>query len=347
MRWFYVPNENTEGDQIGPRMAFEKLLQGGVFSAYTAYSYLVRGKAANCHQDALNEFIESAREFAPDVIFIQHPGNGYPMDRLFLQKLKAIPSKPKLVLHEGDPYDKWFKRIDKTLRNTFKEADLVILVGLGKLAELVRDAGAKNIRFIPHSYDSKRFSSEWQPTHSRTHDAVMIANCGYVKNIPGLYLPGGRKRRQTAEALYLALGDRFAVFGGGGAWQGRPYAHGNLPFDRQGEVIRSSWVSVNWHHFDDLSFYSSDRLAISLASGVPHITNYQEGYQHIFEGIPGLFIVKTPREAADAAIFLLSMPILRRNELGQASAEYARTHFEATKVYSDIVEVIKEHLQMR
>jgi hypothetical protein len=55
MRWFYVPNENIEGDQIGPRMAFEKLHQVGVFSAYLAYSYLVRGKVANCHQDALNE----------------------------------------------------------------------------------------------------------------------------------------------------------------------------------------------------------------------------------------------------------------------------------------------------
>ena len=92
MRWLYVPNENTEGDQIGPRMAFEKLQQEGFFSAYAVYSYLVRGTAVNCHQEALNEFIESARAFAPDVIFIQHPSNGYPMDRAWLRQLKSLPA---------------------------------------------------------------------------------------------------------------------------------------------------------------------------------------------------------------------------------------------------------------
>ena len=55
MLWIYVPNENTEGDQIGPRMAFEKLHQESVFSDCFAYSYLVRGKAANSHQDDLDE----------------------------------------------------------------------------------------------------------------------------------------------------------------------------------------------------------------------------------------------------------------------------------------------------
>ena len=97
MRWLYIPNESLEGDQIGPRMAFEKLHQEGVFSDYKAYSYLVRQQCLPCHHDALDELYKTAIEFAPDVIFIQHPGNNYPMDRSYLQKLKAIPSKPKLV----------------------------------------------------------------------------------------------------------------------------------------------------------------------------------------------------------------------------------------------------------
>ena len=39
MRWLYIPNESLEGDQIGPRMAFEKLHQEGVFSDYKEFIY--------------------------------------------------------------------------------------------------------------------------------------------------------------------------------------------------------------------------------------------------------------------------------------------------------------------
>ena len=90
--------------------------------------------------------------------------------------------------------------------------------------------------------------------------------------------------------------------------------------------------------------YASDRLSISLACGVPHITNYQRGYEHVFSNIPGLFIIQSPKEAADVALYILSLPIERRNEMGYLASEYARKNLEATVVYSDIVTVIREQL---
>ena len=343
MRWFYLPNERHEGDQVGPRMAFEKLHADGVFSAYRAYSYLVERDRTGGFQEAQDALIEAAREFAPDVIFSQHINHVYPVDRAFVQRLKAIPSRPKLVVHDGDPYNRYRKRIDPTLAATFAEADMVILVGLGTLADLALEAGAKTLRLVTHSYDARRFGADWIPTTTRKWDAVMIANCMYYKRIPGLYLPGGRQRKQCAEELYRVLGDRLAVYGGGQAWKGRPYARGNLPFDQQGAVVRDSWMSVNWHHFDEISMYSSDRLPISLACGVPHITNWQEAYGHLFENIPGCFVVRSPREMRDVALYLLSLPVERRNELGHEAAAYARRHFEATVVYGDLVDMIREH----
>jgi hypothetical protein len=218
MRWLYIPNENTEGDQIGPRMAFEKLYGEGFFSAYKAYSYLVRKKQLDSHADALNELLLTASEFAPDVMFIQHPGTEFPMDRLYLQQLKAIPSKPKLILFEADPYGKIIKRMGPTLRAVIAETDICFLVGTGTVADMAWEAGAKLIRFAPHSYDSKRFGLPWQATTRRRHDAVMIANLTCLKRIPWLFMPGGRKRKQTALALYKHLGDRFAVYGSGQGW---------------------------------------------------------------------------------------------------------------------------------
>ena len=344
MRWLYVPNENAEGDQVGPRMAFEKLYKEGVFSAYSAYSYLVRGKQATGHQVALNEFIENASAFAPDVIFIQHPSNGYPMDKSFLQQLKDIQSKPKLVLYEEDPYGHFVKRMDSTLKAVFAETDMCFISGTGYYAEMARVAGAKKIRHANHSYDSQRFGTHWVPPLARSYDAVMIANLPCIKRIPWLFMPGGRSRKKTARLLHGQLGERFALYGAGQGWKGEPYCKGKIAFDQQGEAIRDAWMSVNWGQFDEIPMYSSDRLPISLACGVPHITNYQPGYEYIFDRVPGLFAVKSPQEALDVALYILSLTVERRNELGFQAAEYARQHLEATVVYSDIVSVVQEQL---
>ncbi len=342
MRWFYVPNEIAEGDQVGPRMAFEKLQREGVFSAYSAYSYLVRQKILNNHQDALAELLETSRIFAPDIIFIQHPGNGYPLDSHYLQTLKNIPGKPKLVLYEEDPYGYLVKRMDATIKAVLAESDICFLGGTGYLAEMAYKAGSKIVRYAPHSFDNKRFGGPWQPTLRRRLDAVMVANLPCLKRIPWLYVPGGRARKSAAKLLYKYLGKRFSVYGGGLGWSGEPYCKGSIPFEKQGELIRDAWMSVNWGQYDKIAMYSSDRLPISLACGVPHITNYQTGYEHIFTEIPGLFLIKKPQEALDVALYILSLTVERRNELGFMAAEYARRHFEASVVYGGIVSVIRE-----
>lgn len=323
-------------------MAFEKLHREGVFSDYTVYSYLLRQKALNNHQNALDEFLARVNEAAPDIIFIQHPDNTYPMDRPFLRKLKNLPSKPRLVLYEEDPFGHLVKRMDATFKAVLAESDLCFLGGTGYLAEMARQAGAKTIRFAPHSYDSRRFGGDWMPTPSRSHDAIMIGNLPCLKRIPWLHVPGGRSRKKTAEILYKHLGERFAVYGGDLGWAGKAYCKGKIAYEKQGEVIRDAWMSVNWGQYDGIAMYCSDRFPISLACGVPHITNYQSGYEHVYANIPGLFIVKTPGEALDVAIYLLSLPIERRIELGLQAAEYARKHLEATTVYADIVSVTHE-----
>lgn len=344
LRLFYLPNENTEGDQVGPRRAFERFHAEGSLSAYRAYSYLVRAKALGVHRAALEEMLNTAREFAPDLIFVQHMTDTYPVDRAYLQQLKTLPSRPRLVLWEGDAFGRNIKRPDVTLRAVMAESDITFLVGLGYLADAARAAGAPKVRFAPHSYDSVRFDLPWEPPRQRPLDAVMIANLHNIKRIPGLYLPGGRQRKQLAHAFHQSLGEGFAVYGGGTGWKRETYARGPISFHQQSDVIRSAWMSVAWDHFDELSMYSSDRLPISLACGVPHLTNYQPGYELVFGGIPGLYWFHTTKEAVDIALYLLSMPVDRRIELGMAAAEQMRQRFHADKVYGDILQIIKEEL---
>lgn len=344
LRLLYLPNEGAEGDQVGPRRAFERFHAVGDPSAYLAYSYLMRAKQLGNHRAALDELFNTAREFAPDVIFVQHMTDGYPVDRAYLQQLKTLPSRPRLVLWEGDAFGRHIKTPGATLRAVMAESDITFLVGLGYLADAARAAGATRVRLAPHSYDSERFDLPWQPPRQRPLDAVMIANLHRIKRIPGLYLPGGRQRKLLAKAFHQRLGERFAVYGGGAGWSNEPYARGPIAFHQQSDMIRSAWMSVAWDHFDDLPMYSSDRLPISLACGVPHLTNYQPGYEQVFGGIPGLYWFHTPKEAADIALYLLSMPVDRRIELGMAAAEQMRQRFHADKIYGDMLQIIKEEL---
>ncbi len=344
LRFFYVPNEGIEGDQVGPRKAFRLLFEEGVFSAYTAYSYLVERDKAVSHDQALERLLAAVEAFQPDVIYFQHLNRSYPVDRAFVQRLKLVASRPKFVWHDPDPYGKFIKPVDATMKAAVAESDLAVVKGLGYFAQVLRDAGARRILFAPESFDDERFARGGPQATTRALDAVMIANLHCLKRIPWLYLPGGRSRKRAADLLHQAYGDRFAVFGGGQGWSGQPYCRGPVSFERQEAIIRSAWISVNWSQFDEIPFYFSDRLPISLAAGVPHITNYQRGFEHVLPDARGVYFVHSPAEALDVADYLLSLPRERLLEIGAQGTAYARERLNATRVYRDIVTAIRQQL---
>jgi hypothetical protein len=344
LRFFYVPNEAPDIPQVGPRKAFSLLHQQGVFSAYEAYSYLVERLKYKNQADALEALYQAAAAFAPDVIFWQHLNSSYPVEREFLRRLKAIASKPKFVWHDPDPYGRLIKPLDPIMKNAIAESDVAILVGLGYMAEDVRKAGGKRLLFAPHSYDDERFAKPWTPTLQRQYNAVMIANLTCLKRIPFLFMPGGRNRKVMSRAFHRAFGDRYAVFGAGQGWKGEPYCQGPIAFDQQEKVVRNSWLTINWGQFDKIAMYSSDRLPISLISGVPHITNYQRGYEHLFPGAKGMYFVHSVAEALDVADMLLSLPREQLNEIGLQGIEYAKERLHATRVYADLITALQEQL---
>ena len=344
LRFFYVPNEGTEGDQIGPRKAFRLMREDGVFSAYTAYSYLVEREKAISHGQALERLLAAVEAFQPDVIYFQHLNGSYPVDSAYVRRLKSVASKPKFVWHDPDPYGKFIKPIDATMKVAVAESDMAVVKGLGYFAEGLRRAGASRILFAPESYDDERFSRLGPGATTRDFDAVMIANLNCLKRIPWLYMPGGRSRKTTARLLHGAYRDRFAVFGSGQGWRGEAYCRGPIPFDAQEAAIRSSWISVNWSQFDEIPFYFSDRLPISLAAGVPHVTNYQRGFEHVLPDARGVYFVHSPAEALDVTDYLLSLPRERLIEIGQQGLTYARERLNATRVYRDIVTAIRQQL---
>lgn len=344
LRFFYVPNEHTEGDQIGPRKAFSRLHQRGVLSAYTAYSYLIERERIGDHTRALQDLHAAIESFQPDVIFFQHLNGSYPVDAAYLRGMKAVASRPKFVWHDPDPYGRHIKPIDATMKIAVAASDMAVVKGLGYFSDGLRRAGAKRILFAPESFDDERFGKPWAAPSTRALDAVTIANLTCLKRVPFLFMPGGRQRQQLARRFHAAYGDRYAVFGSGRGWQNEPFCRGPLPFDAQEKALRSAWISVNWSQFDDIPYYFSDRLPISLVSGVPHVTNHQPGYEHLFPGARGIYFAHSPAEALDVADMLLSLPREQLIDIGEQAAAHARERFNATRVYADIVTAIQEQL---
>ena len=344
LRFFYVPNEMVEGDQVGPRKAFGLLHAEGVFSAYMAYSYLVERARADSQSQAMERLHAAIEAFQPDVIYMQHLNGSYPVDGAYIRRLKSVASRPRFVWHDPDPYGRFIKPIDPVMKAVLAETDLAVVKGLGYFSAAVRRAGARRILFAPESFDDERFSHGGAPSMKRSLDAVMIANLHCLKRIPWLFMPGGRSRKTTARLLHKAYGERFAVFGGGQGWRSEACCRGPIAFDRQEEVVRSAWISVNWSQFDDIPFYFSDRLPISLAAGVAHITNHQRGFEHVLGQAQGVYFVHSPAEAVDVADYLLSLPREQLVAIGEQGRAYARLHLNATRVYRDVVTAIREQL---
>ena len=75
-----------------------------------------------------------------------------------------------------------------------------------------------------------------------------------------------------------------------------------------------------------------------------HITNYQRGYEHLFQGTKGICFVRSPAGVLDVAYMLLSLPRERLMEIGTQGVDYAPENLSAIKVYNDIVTAIQQEL---
>lgn len=344
MKLLHLPNERDPLDdrlrQVGSRKAFAKMAYEGRLREVRTFSYLHETKSLGA-DGARRRILDEVEAFQPDAIFWQHVGE-FPVHPPFAAELRARAPGALLVYHEADPYDRWVKRVNASMKVLLAACDLVLAVGLGGLSSLFREAGARDVRYLPHCYDNIRFGQPWTPPLERPFEAVMIANRGRRRRAPMLYLPGGRRRAAFATGLSKALGSRFALYGSG--WEGLESARGRLSFDKQGEAIRSAWLSVNWDHFDDIPFYFSDRLPISLAAGVVHVTSHHLGYEQILQGCPGLYWARDVGEGVAMVEWLLSRPRELLAEEGSAAQAWAAANLEADVVFAQAIALCQDAL---
>ncbi|MFD1720169.1 glycosyltransferase family protein [Amnibacterium endophyticum] len=271
-RILYVPNETGDARQFGYRRAFADLLSAGMLDEVRVFSLEHRIHAGGDAAAHRADLLAAAREFAPDLLFMQHLGRTGLTDGDFEQ---LTSGGTPLLYHEADPYTRRVHPLPAAARAAGRAADVVFTVGAGTFTTNFLRSGARRVEWTPSAFDPNRIDlGEGQ--RERAMDVVIIANRGRARIRP---LPNAADRVRFIEAVQDRLGDRLALHGRG--WSG-PSARGPVPYSEQTTVLRSAWMSANWDHFAAEPCYFSDRLAIALASGSVFATTLHPGYSAVF-----------------------------------------------------------------
>ncbi len=337
MRLVYLPNEPVLGWQVGGRTALERLRRDGVLSDLRIYSFEQQPPSR-----ALDEILALCESAAPDAVLFTKISH-FPVDDRWLGALRRTPGKPLLVYYDGDVYGRVFKRLTAETRAMCRNADLVLLCGLGAHARLFARAGARRIDYLPHNASLVQFGAAWTPTATRAHDVVMIGNRirGRVtlqERIPWARMPGVFAREQLVRRLGATFGARFAVYGAG--WDGFIGNRGPVAFARQHEVLRDSWLSVGYDHFPGTPMYFSDRLPIALLSGVAHAVHYHPGYESLFRSGRELLWAHTVERLVALARDALGRGPAYLDELGARGRAFAQDRLSTEAVFADTVTTI-------
>jgi hypothetical protein len=205
---------------------------------------------------------------------------------------------------------------------------------------IFRKVGAKDIRFIPHTYCQVAFADAERTPPPRTGidlDAVLIgsrvARWGRVSR-----LPGAVQRARLGRALEKRRGLRVAIYGNG--WSG-PAARGVLPFGNQARAIRQGLISVNWDHFPGHESYASDRLPISMLAGRVHVTTRHPKMDWAPREDSGLFLEDTPRAVLHRVDALMAADPTELLDRGARAHEWAHgrmSHAEAARFMLGTIE---------
>lgn len=304
-RIFYVPNEFGGFQQVGFREPLESLERAGLIASLEVFSLLDAVRSGGDARAHRRELLQRVAAFKPDILLMQHlVGTG--LRRSHFSELRSA-CHSEFIYHEADPYSRYLHPLPIEARGAGREADVVFTVGKGTFADNFRRAGSKNVRWLPSAYEPNRTANFDRPVRTdRPFEVVIVAN----RNLPRLRgLPNWRERIRFVELMQEHFGSRLAVYGRG--WEG-PTAKGPAAFEAQDEAITSGWVSANWDHFAEEDSYFSNRLPISLAAGSIHATTDHPGYDDLFSGEAGDFVI---RGASPEALIASIESVLRGTTL--------------------------------
>ena len=339
MKLLLILNENPPGAHDDVHHSLKVLKADGILQSYYVYPFLARMADGLSNTEVVKEIIGIAKDFRPTGILWSHTGNLFVSEKEILI-LKNLSSYPSMGYRDGDVYHKFYKPLPKQVITLAKMCDVSFWPGYCGMIEGLKKKGCRDIRYVPLSTDEKRFSKLRET--KIIFDVVMVGN-NITSIIPLKSFPGSRERKKIADHFYKKLGPRFAVFGKG--WNGQ-YAKGPVLFNKQGEIYHSSRISLGLNNLH-AKYYFSNRLPISMSSGVVMLHNYENGFGEIFKSINYPYFFKDVDQAWEIAEKLLAKSQDELDESGRKFRDFALSNFSMVRILKYMVVVLSDYHKER
>jgi hypothetical protein len=327
-------------DQPGYHDGFCRLLAEGVLEAHRAIPYL-----GIWEKQGWNELwqaaYETARNMEADAIFLQFFHEGpFPDPSSGIQRLKEMAGGPTVFTSLGDGYGRITKKVPKCFRTVSALSDISFLTGMGYVARQLIASGSKNLVLMPHGCCQVRFSSPQTGVMNQPEfDLAFVGSRLRSRNPLSHFYWVSRKRVAFVEAATKRYGRRFGLFGKG--WEGNPSWQGPIAYAAQHEAYYRSAVAVGGPTNAYYDYYTSDRVPIAVASGVPLVDHLVPGVDRIFEPGRDWWLAQDQVEMFRMCDKLLEMPSGDRVRLGQEARKRILAHHTQYHRCAEMIEIVK------
>lgn len=321
-RLLVLTNEAKPGDSAGQVDGFNSLVTSGEIDSCHSVSF-IKGYD---EVDPKIRILRAIRSINFNVLIIFSP-SGFPTSEMdFDEILSAIGGRP-IIYWEGDPWAYPGKKKGVTTQMSWwmKNSEVVFSTAGEPHLSIFETAGAKYVKRTINTYCHLKFAREElnPPLNNISElstDVLMIGN--NLSRVPGLTgIPGSLGRWQLATRLHFTKEFTHKIYGQN--WP-KGWAAGSLEYSAQGEQIRAAKININWDHFPDYEGYSSDRLAVALISGRPHVTTRHLRMSWAPGVDEGLFQESTPFNIISRARQLLSIDPQKLELVGLNGYNWAR-----------------------
>jgi hypothetical protein len=276
------------------------------------------------------DIVNHVRDRRTEIVVFHHfHSDDLPDPRHTLQKIKELAHRPIVALTNGDAFSNGIFRpaFPRMFLQGVDEADVVFSSSMGRTADYLAHKSDRKIALLPHGACQVRFGMPPSPSQlngKREFKAVFIGSNNRPRDPTRPYHWYAKRRERLVRLLSAAFGSEFAVFGRG--WEGVPNWQGPLPFAEQQSACQRADLVVGGVPFSSARYYTSDRVFIQIASGVPFVDIAIEGVETILRDNEHWYLVPSLEEVVDRCDDLLCRPRAERMEAARAAANFVLAH---------------------
>ena len=297
------------------------------------YDYLERQRGGKTLEEINNDFLDFAKEYRPDLIFMQLQESDV-LKPNTLRNVRELLPKTVLTHWMGDCRN----QIADYTAAVSRVTHLSLLSNVGQIPYYEHYSGQGRTHYLQIGLDWEEDVlgiPAWEPPF-RVPDVVFVG--GYY---PESFPDGTFERLSTVRAIQAAGIDIGVV--SPSPWPTIVNYLGRCTVKQQHHVWKRAKVCVNVNHFNHIERYYSDRQIISMASGRPLACWKVPGLEKEFQdGVHCLFF-SSPAEAVEKVKMLLSDPALADRIGAAGKREVCENHTWAARLRQVLPELDRIH----